>query len=404
MKEIESLVHAGLAPVKARLASVPGLPQVFEQCFLGAIRTAAWQEDGGVFLVTDDDPALWLRNSSIQMASYIRFSKHERVRGLLREVLKQQVRLILGDPDTSAFSQRHGDRDHGALPLPDPWVREQKYEIDSLCFPLWLAAHYYEKAGDIAWLDADFHLAMTGIVAVFERAQRNDDGSPFLLPRRDCPPRGDACAYGYLVPANYFAARALKDIALFAALLDDHRLTGRARRLRGQILQGMACFARVQHPDYGEILAYETDGLGNHLLMDEANIPSLLSLPYLGAIDQEDPLYQRTRRFLLSTGNTLGFQENLAHGTRSPRAQNGYASPITLCLQMMTTDDSTQQADLLRMLLATQEETGFLPESFHPHPPLTPDCPPSPCARSLFGECIWRLFDLGTLDEVLGRL
>ena len=161
---------------------------------------------------------------------------------------------------------------------------------------MWLAAHYYEKSGDMAWLDEDFHRAMRRVVDVFETEQRHDARSPYYFLRRNCPPQDtlshfghgaptaytgmtwsgfrpsdDACVYGYLVPANYFAARALKDIALFAVLLEDGELSRRAKRLRAQILTGLECYARVEHPQFGTMLAYETDGQGRHVLMDDAS-------------------------------------------------------------------------------------------------------------------------------------
>ncbi len=206
------------------------------------------------------------------------------------------------------------------------------------------------------------------------------------------------------MPANYFAARALKDIALFATLLNDKALTKRARTLRQQILTGLECYARVEDPTYGSILAYETDGMGRHVLMDDANVPSLLSLPYLGAIDMDDPLYQNTRRFVLSRKNPFYAEGQFARGIGSPHTPKGYIWHIALCIQMMTTHDIDEQATLLKMLITTHADTGFMHEGFDPDKPEHFTRSWFAWANSLFGECIWRLHDEGTLQRVLAKL
>ncbi len=204
MKQIEGIIREGIQPVKAQLKGVAGLPEMFEQCFLSTIQTTArWQEDGSVFVITGDIPAMWLRDSSAQVAHYIRFSKHEEVRRLIRGLLKQQARQILLDPYANAFNQTPSDRDNGDRPRPLPWVWEQKYEIDSLCYPMWLAAHYYEKAGDMAWLDDDFHRAMQTVVDVFETEQRHDARSPYFFLRKDCPPQDTISHFGHGAPTAY---------------------------------------------------------------------------------------------------------------------------------------------------------------------------------------------------------
>src|SRR5699024_1631842 len=160
--------------------------------------------------------------------------------------------------------------------------------------------------GSTAFLTDTFHQGMRAIVEVFRREQRHEE-SPYYFIRTDCPPsdtltrsgRGepvahtgmtwsvfrpsdDACRLGYLVPSNLFAAGVMADAAYFAALLGDEALAREATALREEILDGVAKYALVEHPNHGQIFAYETDGLGHYTLMDDANVPSLLSLPYLG--------------------------------------------------------------------------------------------------------------------------
>src|SRR5438034_2627545 len=87
----------------------------------------------------------------------------------------------------------------------------------------------------------------------------------------------------------------------------DYGLAEQATRLRDEIEFGIQNYGIVQHPHYGQIYAYETDGYGNYNLMDDANVPSLLSIPYLGYRTAEDQIYRNTRAFVLSPANPYYF-------------------------------------------------------------------------------------------------
>lgn len=428
MQFVDTL-RAKLGAIKQQLAAVPGLPEMFEQCFLNTVETTVKvHEDGNVFVITGDIPAMWLRDSSAQVMHYLRFHKEPQVQQLVEGLLKQQVACILHDPYANAFNEYPLDQDNGDRPRVSPLVWEQKYEIDSLCYPIWLAAHWYERSGRMDWLDADFHRAMEEIVTLFEREQRHDSQSRYFFLRKDCPaqdtlshaghgaptaytgmtwsgfrPSDDACVYGYLVPSNLFAASILKEIVLFCALLEDSFLVERAKTLREQILLGVSCYGHAEDEQLGDILAYESDGMGNVVLMDDANVPSLLSLPYLGALSAEDPLYQRTRQFVLSSRNPYYAEGEHARGIGSPHTPPGYIWHIALCIQAMTSQDAAEQAELVKMLLTTHAGTGFMHEGFHPDDPAQFTRSWFAWANSLFGETIYRLYEAGTLPEVLKR-
>lgn len=214
-------------------------------------------------------------------------------------------------------------------------------------------------------------------------------------------PSDDACHYGYLIPSNLFAARVMDYAIYFAQLLQDEPLVDRCIALRQEILSGLDAYAKVHHPLFGEIYSYETDGLGHFEMMDDANVPSLLSLPYLEVCDRNDPLYQRTRRYVLSTENPCYGVGGFARGVGSWHTPRNYVWPIGLCMQIMTSNDDTETAELLRMLLTTHAGTCFMHESFDPNEPSTFTRSWFAWANSLFGEMIYRLYEEGRLHKVL---
>jgi uncharacterized protein len=140
--------------------------------------------------------------------------------------------------------------------------------------------------------------------------------------------------------------------------------------------------------------AYETDGYGNYNLMDDANVPSLLSMPYLGYCAPDAPLYVNSRAFVLSTENPYYFQGQCAKGIGSPHTPQGYVWPIGLIMQGLTSTDTAEQDTLIQMLLATTADTNFMHESFHPDDPAQFTRSWFAWANSLFGEFILRRLDI----------
>jgi hypothetical protein len=183
-------------------------------------------------------------------------------------------------------------------------------------------------------------------------------------------PSDDACRFGYLIPANMFAVVVLGYISEIARqVYKDENMAQQALQLRGEVETGINRYGIVEHPQHGRIYAYETDGAGNVNLMDDANVPSLLAIPYLGYRDSNDALYQHTRQFLLSQDNPYYFHGKYARGIGSPHTPAGYIWPIALAIQGLTSIDQAEREALLQMLLHTTADTGYMHESFHPDDP-----------------------------------
>jgi meiotically up-regulated gene 157 (Mug157) protein len=184
-----------------------------------------------------------------------------------------------------------------------------------------------------------------------------------------------------------FAAVALCQIEEIARdVFHDLDLSAFASELREQIKYGIETYGKFLHPLFGTIYAYETDGFGNFQLMDDANVPSLLSIPYLGYVDTSDVVYQNTRAFVLSGSNPYYFEGRAAKGIGSPHTPKGYVWPIGLMVQGLTSNDTQEIKTLMDTLLRTDAETGLMHEGFHCDCPEEFTRPWFAWANSLFGE------------------
>ena len=421
----ESMIREKIQPLKAALSPVPELWPLFERCFMNSIETTIQQTPGDTFVITGDIPAMWLRDSTAQVLHYVRFADEPAVAEMLEGVIARQAACVLRDPYANAFNREPNDfKPYDDTPRASDWVWERKYEIDSLCYPMWLAEKYLKKTGRAAFLTDSFHEALKTAVSVLRTEQRHEE-SPYRFSRKNCPPSDtlhhdgmgepvgftgmtwsgfrpsdDACRYGYLVPSNLFAARALRSAKLLAERMNDHALAREAEALAKEISEGVEKYGKVDSA-FGEIYAYEVDGLGHANLMDDANVPSLLALPYLEACDANSDIYKNTRRFVLSGENPYYNEGALAKGVGSPHTPEGYIWPIALCVQAMTSSDTAEIASLLKTLMTTHAGTGFMHESFHPDDPAKFTRTWFAWANSMLGELVYRLYEDGRLAEVL---
>ena len=424
--EAKYIISNEIQKVRPALEAKPGLWEMFRQCFMNTIETTVQQTPGDTFVITGDIPAMWLRDSTAQVLHYLRFADQKEVGEMIEGLISRQADCIQRDPYANAYNREPTDfKPFDDEPRPNDWVWERKYEIDSLCYPLWLADKYWRRTGNTGFLTERFREMIRTIVDVF-KTEQDHDRSEYRFRRTDCPPsdtliregRGaevkptgmtwsgfrpsdDACMYGYLVPSNLFAVRVMKAAENFAHMLRDEVLARDAALLGMQISEGIEKYAVVDHPAFGSVYAYEVDGLGNANMMDDANVPSLLSLPYLEVCVTDDPVYRNTRAFVLSKENPYYYQGEFAQGIGSPHTPAGYIWPIALCVQAMTSEDVHEIAGILRMLMNTHAGTGFMHESFDPNDPekFTRDW--FAWANSMFGELIYRLYENGTLTQVL---
>ena len=423
------IIASKLEALRPELEAVPGLWEMFRKCFLSTIETTVQQTHGDTFVITGDIPAMWLRDSTAQVLHYLRFADAPEVAAMVEGLISRQADCILRDPYANAFNREENSfKPYNDTPRASDWVWERKYEIDSLCYPLWLADKYMAKTGNTAFLTERFLKALETVLDVL-RTEQNHSSSPYRFQRTDCAPSDtlpwegignpisytgmtwsgfrpsdDACKYGYLIPSNFFAVRAMEAARKLAQAAGREDLAQRALELQQTIREGIREYATVEHPRFGTVYAYETDGFGNYNLMDDANVPSLLSLPYLEACEESDPIYRNTRSFVLSSSNPYYYEGALAKGIGSPHTPGGYIWHISLCVQAMTSTDDEEILSLVKMLLTTHGGTGFMHEGFDPNTPENFTRDWFAWANSMFGELIFRLHEQGKLEKLLEKL
>ena len=417
--KIPASVTAHIDKVCARLEkSSPKLAQLYRNCFPNTIATTIQeQEDGSLFVITGDIPAMWLRDSAPQVDHYIPLAGDPEVASIVRRVVEKQFKYVLIDPYANSFNPAPNGEGHITdIPRNGPWVFERKYEIDSLCYPLWLCYRYWKATGDDAVL-AQLPAVVETILGVWRTEQHHVEKSPYRFTRTDCPyqdtihnngmgapvaytgmtwsgfrPSDDACTYGYLIPSNMFAVVVL---GYAAEMLGDHPLAAEALALREEISEGLKKFATVEHPVHGTVYACEVDGMGNYLLMDDANIPSLISAPYLGYTTTDDPIYRNTRKMLLSSDNPYYYEGKCAKGIGSPHTPPHYVWHMALAMQGMTSDNKEEMKAILDMLTTCDGGTGYMHEGFHVDDPTVFTRPWFTWPDSLFCEFVNKCMDEG---------
>ncbi len=410
-----------IAEMKEKLiaAGRPALADSFEKCYPNTIETTTeLNDDGTAFVFTGDIPAMWLRDSSAQVRHYLPITKCDpQMRRVVEGLIEKQAQCILNDAYANAFNKESSGKcwSEDKTEFRNPLAWERKYEIDSLCYPVQLAYLYAKASGSKAHLTANFKAACRRILEVF-RSEQHHENSRYFFIRENCPPSDtlpcdgkgnpvsytgmtwsgfrpsdDACRYGYLIPSNMFAVVVLGYMQeLFS---DDEDIVKAAGELREQIDAGIKKYGIYDHPVFGKIYAYETDGNGNYTLMDDANVPSLLSIPYLGYVSADDEIYKNTRRFILSKENPYYYEGSKAKGIGSPHTPEHYIWHISLSMQGLTSTDDKEKEYLLDLFEKTTAGTGYMHEGFNVDDPDQFTRSWFAWANSIFSEFILSVFD-----------
>ncbi|WP_410795690.1 glycoside hydrolase family 125 protein [Paenibacillus sp. J5C2022] len=396
--KLPASLEALIGQVSDRLGDQPKRAAIFANCLENTWNTTLERlEDGTTFVITGDIPAMWLRDSAAQIRPYLLAANGDpEVANVIEGLIERQLRFVLLDPYANAFNEAPNGRGHTSdLTEMNPSVWERKYEIDSLCYPIQLAYLFWKNTGRTSVFNETFRQALQAIIRLWKTEQHHETLSTYRFQRLNCPetdtlvregkgaitaftgmtwsgfrPSDDACTYGYLVPSNMFAVVVLRYAAEIARdVLGEEELARQSTELAGVIEQGIREHAIVEHSTYGRIYAYETDGLGHHHFMDDANVPSLMSAPYLGYCPIDDPVYINTRNFVLSAGNPYYFEGKAAAGIGSPHTPENYIWPIALAMQGLTSGSQEERERLLDLLESTDAGCGMMHEGFHKDDP-----------------------------------
>jgi len=364
---------------------------------------------------------MWLRDSSAQVWPYLPFMKEDqKLQQLLAGVINRQTKCILIDPYANTFNEgptgSEWDKD---LTKMKPELHERKWEVDSLCYPIRLAFNYWKLTSDASPFDAQWKDAMHLVVKTFKEQQRKENKGPYSFGRTTSwstdtvpgngfgnpivpvglivsifRPSDDATIFPFLIPSNFFAVVSLRQLAIMSSrILNDEKFAAECDTLANEVEKALQKYAITNHLEFGKMYAYEADGFGNQLFMDDSNVPDLLSLPYLQAVSIEDTIYQNTRRFILSDKNPYFFKGKYAEGNGSPHTLSDMIWPMSIIMRSITSKDDNEIVSCLKMLKNTNANTGFMHESFNKDNPENFTRKWFAWANTLFGEMILKVYD-----------
>jgi uncharacterized protein len=416
-------VENELLRVKARIGD-PKLAWLFENCYPNTLDTTVHVGtlDGkpDTFIVTGDIDAMWLRDSSAQVWPYLPIAKgDDALRRLYRGLIRRHARCIAIDPYANAFLADP----HGRMPLSwavhdqadmKPGVAERKWEIDSLCWPIRLAHGYWQATGDAMPFDDDWRAAMHEVLATFRAQQRKHGPGPYHFQRETANPTDtlalggygfparsvglifsmfrpsdDACIWPLFVPGNWFAVVSLRQLAdMSRTLHHDAPFARDCEALADEVQSALEKHALMHDAQGRPFWAYEVDGYGDQSFMDDANVPSLLALPYLGCCGRDEARYRRTRALAWSERNPYFFSGNAAQGIGGPHEGLRMIWPMSIMIRALTSDNVGEIRQCLHWLASTDAGTGFMHEAFDQDDPTHFTRAWFAWANSLFGELV----------------
>lgn len=407
---------------------------MFENCFPNTLDTTVYprKDENGkddTFVYTGDIHAMWLRDSGAQVWPYVQLANSDpELKALLAGVIRRQFKCINIDPYANAFidpndptpnHQWMSDKTDMKLSL-----HERKWEIDSLCYPIRLAYHYWKTTGDASIFDEHWVAAITNVLKTFKEQQRKDGKTPYTFQRKTerqldtvsndgkgqpvnpvgliCSyfrPSDDATQFLFLVPSNFFAVSSLRKAAEILTEVNKNEAQAKeCLALADEVEDALQKYAVYKHPKYGKIYAFEVDGFGNQYLMDDANVPSLLAMPYLGDVSVKDKIYQNTRKFVWSEDNPFFFKGTAGEGIGGPHIGYDMIWPMSIMMKAFTSQNDQEIQECLQMLVDTDAGTGFMHESFNKNNAAKFTREWFAWQNTLFGELVLKLVNENKLD------
>ncbi|MBS1948419.1 MAG: glycoside hydrolase family 125 protein [Bacteroidetes bacterium] len=426
-------IERAIAAIKKNVGNKE-MAWLFENCFPNTLDTTVDFEiingKPDTYVITGDIDAMWLRDSSAQVWPYLPFANEDKDLKLLIEgVIRRQTKCILKDPYANAFYKDENKISEWKTTDDTdmkPGIHERKWEIDSLCYPVRLAHGYWKETGDTSVFDRAWMEAMELVVKTFKEQQRKNGEGPYSFQRKtdwatDGVPMGgygyptkkvglihsmfrpsdDATIFPFLIPGNLFAAYSLLQLADIAKAMGQLKFSEECSALMNELMVALKAHGIAHHPKFGDVFAYEADGFGNHTFMDDANVPSLLSLPYLemqphgshlSVLNKQQPgyaVYQNTRRLVLSGSNPFFFKGEAGEGIGGPHAGLNMIWPLSIIMRGLTSNDDKEIKFCLDMLQKNHAGTGFMHESFNKDDAFKFTRKWFAWANTLFGELVW---------------
>ena len=418
-------VDQAIAKVKKQIKDEK-LAWMFENTFPNTLDTTVEFEmkDGkpDAFVITGDIHAMWLRDSSAQVYPYVKFvNKDPKLSLLIEGVIRRQTEQIIVDPYANAFNKEAtgSEWESDETPKKLKEVHERKWEIDSMCYPIRLAYAFWKESGVVSAFDENWVSAMRNVLQTFKEQQRKDNLGPYYFLRvtdrqgdtllnkgygspvkpvglicSSFRPSDDATLLNFLIPSNLFAVESLNQMSeILSEVCGENELAAEAKALSKEVYDAVMKYGVFEHPVHGKVFAYEVDGFGNALFMDDANVPSLLSLPYLCSfIAKDDPIYLNTRSLVWSESNPYFFKGTAAEGIGGPHIGFNYVWPMSIIMKAITSTSQEEIDACIETLRNTDGNTGFMHESFNKDNPDDFTRFWFAWANTLFGELIYNQY------------
>jgi len=396
---------------------------MFKKCISNTLKTTIKTlDDGSVFVITGDIPAMWLRDSACQLRPFLLFAKDEpEIKDIIVGLIAKQVQCICIDSYANAFNEAANGRGFQTDKTDmkkELW--ERKYEIDSLCFPIQLSYLLWKNTGETAHFTPEWKKAVLKVIETFKTEQDHENKSTYRFERMDCVytdtlsrggkgalckpntgliwsgfrPSDDACTYGYLIPSNMLASVVMGYVSEIAdKIYNDSELKKLAGDFSAEIRAAIEKYAPAPIPGK-KIYAYEVDGYGQYNMMDDANLPSLLSIPYMGYASRGDEMYKGTREFVLSDGNPYFYSGKALEGIGSPHTPSRYVWDMSIAMQAITSTDKEEKLKLLTLLSNTDAGTFLMHEGVCVDDPSVYTRPWFSWANSVFCEAVLDYCDI----------
>lgn len=339
------------------------------------------------FIVTGDIHAEWLRDSTNQLAQYQPLAKKDkRISSLILGAINTQSEYVIAAPYCNAFqppppsgeSAAMNGQDDTVHPVYEPTrVFECKYELDSLAHFLKMGTEFHKNTNSKAFLTPRWYKAIDTVLEVLDQQAKptfNSTTGKYLgneytfrrttklgtetlslsglgnplgpgtgLIRSAFRPSDDATILGFFIPANAMMAVELKRTAEIMKAAGKEELAANLQKRGESIEKGIWEYGVINHKKYGEVFAFEVDGYGSSIIMDDANLPSLLALPMMGFLERNNKVYQNTRRMILErAGNPYYIEGRGFSGIGGPHIGLLHAWPMSRLVQAMTSDNDDE--------------------------------------------------------------
>lgn len=426
-EECRTFKSQELEDTVTRLESVikdPDLYRLFQNAYPNTLDTAIrWKgvaadnaEEELTFIITGDINAMWLRDSSNQMQSYLPLlnasSDPNSIASLYRGVINLQARYLLTSPYCNSFqppvesgieiAENDAASEDTVFPTySNQSVFECKYELDSLGAFLQISTDYYKATGDyeffgkFQWIQAveavlkvayDMMLPTYGsegevlespytFTRLTTRATEtfaNDGiGNPVAngtgLIRSGFRPSDDATIFQLFIPANMMFSSYLATASEIMGKLNVANSASLAQQMSGlstSLRNAIETYGTVNHPTFGKVYAFEVDGFGSTAIMDDANIPSLLSAPFIG-YEVDEQTYINTRNLILSSTNPYYMRGPVINAIGGPHQGPGMAWPMASIVRILTTNNDEEITNELRQIVSSTDRLGLIHESIN---------------------------------------